>query len=575
MLFDLLGRKTRQYFVVLKIQVVFLQLLAVDEDTAVSNFDHLARKADYPFDVALIRLLGEPKDYDIAAFEMSPPNALDLVIDELVYEKPLTVVELRKHRGSLDDNRLDGEHAEQHEDDDDQKDVADQTQAFGPEPLARFTSQTDDLNITVVVGRDESELELVFPTEIEHNRLFDERVGKSRWLLYTTLIISFDSYLCQRLFLMNEAVRSLFPATQKYTYLNSAAVSPLPTPAVEAVRWQLDDVALNGVAHYLDWVATKNRARALIAGMLNVSPETVAFMRNTSDGFAAVASGIEWTAGDNIVSFANEFPANYYPWRRVRDRFGVELRMAPERSGRIDMDEFVALIDQNTRLVAISAVQYASGYTADLERIATAAHAVDALVAVDVIQGLGARGFDLPGLGVDIASGASHKWLCAPEGCGIFYVSENARDRVDPTFVGWISVDTPWDFEDREQPFKANTLAWESGTGCSSLFYGLEQSAKLLTETGLDRIQTYLEELTDYLCELLAGKNYEIVSSRAPGEKSSIVCIRHQNGLGCNDIAKQLEEQSIVISPRNDRLRISPHFYNNREDIERLVEALP
>lgn len=374
---------------------------------------------------------------------------------------------------------------------------------------------------------------------------------------------------------MNDQIRSLFRATQKYTYLNSAAVSPIPTTAVDAVRSQLEDVALNGSANYLEWVATKNRARALVAGMLNVAPENIAFMRNTSDGFAAVASGMDWKAGDNIVSFENEFPANFYAWRRVRDRYGVELRLAPERDGRIDIDELVSLIDSNTRLVAISAVQYASGFTADLERIAKAAHAVDALFAVDIIQALGARGFDLPAVGVDVASGASHKWMCAPEGCGIFYVSDEARNRVDPTFVGWISVETPWDFEDRKQSFKPNALAWESGTGCSSLFYGLEQSAKLLTETGLDRIQAYLEELTDYLCELVAGVNYEIASSRAPAEKSSIVCIRHRNGLACEDISKKLEEAGIIVSPRGGLVRISPHFYNNREDIERLVSNLP
>jgi selenocysteine lyase/cysteine desulfurase len=374
---------------------------------------------------------------------------------------------------------------------------------------------------------------------------------------------------------MNEQIRSLFKAAQKYTYLNSAAVSPMPTTAVQAVCSQLEDVATNGAANYLEWVATKNRARALVGTMLNVAPETIAFMRNTSDGFAAVASGMDWTSDDNIVSFENEFPANFYPWRRVRDRFGVELRLAPEREGRIDLDELIGLIDSNTKLVAISAVQFASGFSADLERIAKAAHAVDALFVVDIIQALGARGFDLPALGVDIASGASHKWMCAPEGCGLMYISENARDRVDPTFVGWISVETPWDFEDREQPFRRNALAWESGTGCSSLFYGLEQSAKLLVDTGLDRISTYLDELTDYLCELLAGKDYEIVSSRAPGEKSSIVCIRHRNGLSCTDIAAQLEKEGIVVSPRGDRVRIAPHFYNNREDIERLIAALP
>ena len=374
---------------------------------------------------------------------------------------------------------------------------------------------------------------------------------------------------------MNDHIRSLFPAAQKYAYLNSAAVSPLPTTAVEAVRSQLEDVSLHGARHYTDWVATKGRARTLIAGMLNVPPETVAFMRNTSDGLASVAAGISWKPGDNIVSFAGEFPANFYAWRRVRDRFGVELRLVQEHEGRVDLDELIALIDSNTRLVAISAVQFASGFTADLERIADAAHAVDAIFAVDIIQALGARGFDLPALGVDVASGASHKWLCAPEGCGMLYVSDEARNRIDPAFVGWISVETPWDFEDREQPFKPNALAWESGTGCSSLFYGLEQSAALLTDTGLDRIESYLEELTDYLCELLAGKQYEIVSSRAPGEKSSIVCIRHRDGLGCDEIAKRLEENDIVVSPRGDRVRIAPHFYNNREDIERLISNLP
>jgi len=195
---------------------------------------------------------------------------------------------------------------------------------------------------------------------------------------------------------MNDEIRRLFPAAEKHTYLNSAAVSPMPRTALDAVRSQLEDVSENGSANYLDWVATKNRARALIGGMLNVEPETIAFMRNTSDGFAAVASGMSWKAGDNIVSFANEFPANYYAWRHVRDKFGVELRMAPEHDGRIDLDELIALIDSNTKLVAISAVQFASGFTVDLERIAKAAHAVDAFLAVDIIQGLGARGFDLP-----------------------------------------------------------------------------------------------------------------------------------------------------------------------------------
>ena len=374
---------------------------------------------------------------------------------------------------------------------------------------------------------------------------------------------------------MNEEIRELFPAAKKYAYLNSAACAPLPTITVEAVNKQLRDVSENGTINFLDWVATKNRARQIIASMLKVGAEQVAFMRNTSDGFATAANGLKWEKGDNIVTFAKEFPANFYAWRRIRDEFGVEIRACHERSGRIDLDEFVGLIDGNTKLVSISAVQYASGFRADLERIGTAARKVDALFAVDIIQAFGVMPFDLEAQKVDIAAGASHKWLCSPEGCGILYLSDRARERVEPTLVGWISVEDGWNFEDREQAFKPNALAWESGTGAASLFYGLEQSAKLLYETGADKIENYLEELTDYLSELLAGKNYEIVSSRAPGEKSQIVCIKHNDGLTSNEIAKHLENENIIVSPRGDRVRIAPHFFNNREDVERLAENLP
>lgn len=374
---------------------------------------------------------------------------------------------------------------------------------------------------------------------------------------------------------MNEQIRALFLAAQHYTYLNSAAVSPMPITAVKAVISQLMDVAGGGMLGYQNWVDTKNRARGLVAEMMKVRSDQVAFTRNTSDGFSTFAAGLDWKPGDNIVSFENEFPANFYPWRRVRDEFGVELRLAPERMGRIDMDEFISLIDSNTKVVAISAVQYASGFRADLERIGRSAHEVDALFCVDIIQGLGAMEFDLPAQFVDAACGASHKWLCAPEGCGIIYLSDRARERIKPTLVGWISVEEPWDFEDREQKFKSTALAWESGTGCSALFYGLEQSLKLLTDSGIGNIESYLSNLTDQLCDGVAGKNYDIVSSRSPGEKSAIVCLKHRNGLSSNQIAKQLERQKIIVSPRGDRLRIAPHFYNNSEDIDRLLATLP
>lgn len=374
---------------------------------------------------------------------------------------------------------------------------------------------------------------------------------------------------------MNPEIRSLFPALEQYAYLNSAAVSPLPTTAIDAIRSQLDDVSRHGSLHYPKWVATKDQCRALVAEMLHVRGDQVAFVRNTSDGFASIANGLKWAAGDNIVSFDGEFPANFYPWRRIRDAQGVELRLCGEIDGRVDIDTLISMIDSNTRVVALSAVQFASGYRADLERVGRAARAVDALFCVDIIQGFGAMPFDLPAQFVDAACGASHKWLCAPEGCGIIYLSDRARDRVEPTLVGWISVDEPWDFADREQAFKPTALAWESGTGPSSLFYGLEQSLTLLHTTGAERIEAHLAVLSDRICEGLAGRDYNIVSSRTPGERSQIVCVKHRDGLTSNQIAATLLENNVVVSPRGDRLRIAPHFYNNGSDIDRLLAAMP
>ena len=375
--------------------------------------------------------------------------------------------------------------------------------------------------------------------------------------------------------LENSRIRELFPALSKWVYLNSAAVAPPPSIATDAVRKQLADVSENGSLNYSEWVKTKGRCRNLVAEMLNVRIEQVAFLRNTSDGFAVAANGIPWKAGDNIVSFEGEFPANFYPWRSVRDRFGVELKLCREIDGRVDIDQMLSFIDSDTRLVTISAVQFASGFRADLERVGDAARKVGALFAVDIIQAFGAMPLDLSGLQVDIAAGASHKWLCSPEGCGIFVMSDRALEVVEPTLVGWISVEDPWDFADREQKYKEGALALESGTGPASLFYGLEQSLTLIKETGPAAIRGHLEILTDSLCDGLASKDYELVSSRLPGEKSQIVCVKHRGGIPSHKIAKDLESKGIIVSPRGDRLRIAPHFFNNPGDIERLVEGLP
>jgi selenocysteine lyase/cysteine desulfurase len=370
-------------------------------------------------------------------------------------------------------------------------------------------------------------------------------------------------------------LRQLFPITHHSIYLNHAAISPLPIPTFEAIEGQLKDVRDNGSAHYQSWLSVKNSARTLLADFLGARPEQIAFMRNTSDSLSTVANGFKWKQGDNIVTFEHEFPANIYPWLRLRDAFGVEVRMCREREARVDLDELEGLVDEHTQLISISHVQYASGFRANLERLGRLARKHDALLVVDVIQSLGVIPIDVDAEIIDVAAGASHKWLLGPEGVGYLYLSDRARERIEPTLVGWVSVAEPEDYYNFEQEWNRGTLAWETGTGAASLVHGLETSLKLISQVGVGAIATYLEELTDYLCERISEKDYLQVSSRSNSEKSQIVCIRHRGDIPAMKLYGILKSKNIVTAPRGDRLRIAPHMYNTFEEIDSLIECLP
>lgn len=374
---------------------------------------------------------------------------------------------------------------------------------------------------------------------------------------------------------MNEQLRSLFSHTGSVVYLNHAAVSPPPVKTIEAVAAQMRDVAEQGSLNYRKWVAVKERARRMAAEMLGARPEQVAFTRNTSDGLSTIANGLSWRTGENVVTFRREFPSNVYPWLRLREAFGVEVRFCEERGGRVDVDEMLSLIDEHTRVIAVSQVQYGSGYRADLERLGRAARARDALLVVDVIQAMGALPVNVEAELIDAAAGAGHKWLLTPEGVGLLYLSDRARERIQPTLVGWTSVPQPEERDNFEQGWARGTLAWETGTAPTALIHGLEASLSLLLETGVERIAAHLVELTDYLCERLEGRGYEVVSSRLPAEKSQIVCLRPRGEWTALALYSHLKKQNIVTAPRGDRLRIAPHLYNTIEEIEVLLSALP
>jgi len=373
---------------------------------------------------------------------------------------------------------------------------------------------------------------------------------------------------------MNSEIRQLFPVTQHYIYLNHAAVAPISLPVYERMERHTRNLLEHGAAHFREWIAAVRQVRGLAAQLINAQPDEIAFAPNTSSGLAMIANGIDWRAGDNLVTADCEFPANVVPWMRIKREFGVEVRMARERAGRLETEEILDLIDSRTRAVTLSFVEFASGFRNDLEAIGRHCRQRDVLFVVDAIQGLGALRLDVEACSIDALSADAHKFLLGPDGVALFYVSQRAMERVRPTLVGWMSVNRPEDYLNYDQSYAPSARRFEAGALNTAGVLGLGAAIELFLQTGVERIESYLLDLGEYLCDRLMERGYEVISSRRAGEKSAVICCRSEKH-SAQELYQLLNERRIITTPRLGRLRISPHFYNTREEIDQLIGALP
>jgi cysteine desulfurase/selenocysteine lyase len=373
---------------------------------------------------------------------------------------------------------------------------------------------------------------------------------------------------------MNQTIRSLFPVTEQYVYMNHAAVAPLSTRVRDGMAALVEDVTRNGSVHYEDWCQTYERTRESAARLVNARAHEIAFMRNTSDALSAVANGIDWREGDNVVTCNVEFPANVYPWMRLCEERGIAMKFAEERSGRVDTEELLSKVDDRTRVMTLSWVQFSSGFRSDLARIGKFCRERDILFVVDAIQGLGGLKLDVDRHHVDAFAADAHKYLLGPEGIALLYVSDRVIDRIKPTVVGWTSVNNYEQYLDYRLDYREGAGRFECGTLNTAGVYGLGAGIELFLEVGPEMIESYLLELSSYLAERLTSKGYEVVSPRGAGQTSAIVTCKHERHTP-GDLYRLLRAKNILTAPRVNRLRISPHFYNTREEVDALVGALP
>ena len=262
---------------------------------------------------------------------------------------------------------------------------------------------------------------------------------------------------------MNADIRQLFPVTKNYTYLNHAAVAPISLPVYEAMQRYTRDLLECGLVHWNEWGKEVDNVRGLAAQLLHAQPYEIAFAANTSTGLSFLANGLDWRAGENIVTADCEFPSNQQPWQRLQKAYGVEIRQAKERDGRLETDEILGLIDARTRVVTLSFVEFASGFRNDLETIGKYCRARDVLFVVDAIQGLGALQLDVERCCIDALSADAHKFLLGPDGVALFYLSARVLERIQPTVVGWTSVKHPFEFSREQQDWAEGARRFEPG----------------------------------------------------------------------------------------------------------------
>lgn len=362
------------------------------------------------------------------------------------------------------------------------------------------------------------------------------------------------------------------PVTHRWAYFDHAAVAPMTGPARDALIKWADDATCNGDTRYPDWIESAERLRASAARMIGASLEEVALVRSTTEGINFVAEGFPWQPGDNVVTRADEFPTNQYPWLHLADR-GVETRRVPTDEGRIDLDRLAAACDQRTRIVTVSWVAFASGWRHDVDQLARLAHDRGALLFLDAIQGLGVFPLDVGKTPVDFMAADGHKWMLGPEGAGIFFTRREHLDLLRPVGVGWNSVVGAGDYSRIELVFKDTAARYESGSPNTAGFTALGASLDLLAQFGPEAISRRVIEITDLACRRLEEIGAVVHSDRSEEHKSGIV-IFELPGRDPQVLRQRCLEQNVALSCRNGRLRISPHAYNNAADVDRLIEAL-
>lgn len=370
-----------------------------------------------------------------------------------------------------------------------------------------------------------------------------------------------------------EDVRALIPSLERELWLQHGGGSPMSNRVHDALREAID-LAHRGMSWAERYEPDRTALRESLARMLGGRPEEIVLTRSTGHGLSLLARGLDWRRGDNVIGARWEFPTNLYPWMAL-ERHGVELRLVEPDGGRVTAEAVAACIDDRTRVVSLSYVQFWNGYRIDTARIGAECRRRGVLFALDAIQGVGAVRLDVASTPVDLVAAGAIKWLMGPVGIGCCWLHPDLLSRLDPPLVGVGSVANPHDYFNPVLEYHPGGKRFEE-SGVSWLdIVAFHAAVALLEEVGHDVVEQRVLALSTRLGDQLSAAGFEVIEPwpRGPGESSGIVSCRLP-GTPHTELLRRLRDAGIVAGSHLEAVRLSPHFYNSDADLDRAVAAL-
>lgn len=363
-----------------------------------------------------------------------------------------------------------------------------------------------------------------------------------------------------------EQVRQLFPLIKNgIIYLNHASTAPVSSLVRERICELMKEKSESKIDDYQSFLKVYEETKNLLAKLINTNPDRIALIDNTSNGINILATGIEWKSGDRILLNDIEFPANVYPFMNLK-RFGVEVDFVRSKNGIVTAEDLIENVKPDTKLISVSFVQFLSGYKIEIEKLGKFCRDRNIIFCVDGIQGIGAMNFDVQKFYVDFLSCGTQKWLFGAQGLAFIYLTEELQRKINPAYLGWLSVENAWDLLNYKMELKSTANVFQGGTLNTLGIYIFNTSLKLLNNFGFDKIEERVVANTKYLRERLNEIGIScLIDEVGENYLSGITTFKVDDS---EKLFKFLEDKKIVCSLREGYIRLSPHFYNTFEDID-------